>query len=553
MSGGAWISAATDVSGKAGPISLSTGVLSMSGGAWISASSLGRGDAGTIRVDASDSISLTDEGGERFSLDSILLRTLLGPASGIALPTGFFSGTVIAGNGGIIDLRAPQITVTDGAIVATSTVGGGNAGDVLLSGDRIRIANGGLVDSARLLGRGGAAGDVTLAASESIEVVGSRPGFGDASRVSSSSLGSGETGTVTLEAPRIVVDGGAVATTALRAPSRFSSQSQVGAGGDIKIAAGDLIVRGGGRVDASSFIDGPGGNIDVNARQSIVVEGAGSGIASRTGGPGTGGDVTLHAPDIDVTSGGEVSARSTPGLGDAGEIFASFAAEGLIGKPPAEATGKAGAISLQASEIHLLGGAITTNAATADGGDIGIVARDRLHLIHGEITATVNDGTGGNITIDPTFVILDQHSKVIAQAGTGTGGNIQITADVLLVSLESVISASSQFGTNGVVAIDSPEVDLAGTLSALPASFLDAASLLRQRCAQRAEAGAGSFVVAGTSALSASPDAPLEAASDGVLGTPAPDATLTGMVLGEDAEGRKIGVVIGCGLESQSS
>jgi large exoprotein involved in heme utilization and adhesion len=116
-----------------------------------------------------------------------------------------------------------------------------------------------------------------------------------------------------------------------------------------------------------------------------------------------------------------------------------------------------------------------------------------------------------------------------------------------------VISASSQFGTNGVVAIDSPEVDLAGTLSALPASFLDAASLLRQRCAQRAEAGAGSFVVAGTSALSASPDAPLEAVSDTVLGAAGPDETLIGMVLGEDAEGRKIGVVIGCGFASQSS
>jgi hypothetical protein len=98
-----------------------------------------------------------------------------------------------------------------------------------------------------------------------------------------------------------------------------------------------------------------------------------------------------------------------------------------------------------------------------------------------------------------------------------------------------------------------PEVDLAGTLSALPASFLDAASLLRQRCAQRAEAGAGSFVVAGTSAIDASPDAPLEAVSDGALGALAPDATLTGMVFGEDAEGRKIGMVVGCGLALRSS
>jgi hypothetical protein len=98
-----------------------------------------------------------------------------------------------------------------------------------------------------------------------------------------------------------------------------------------------------------------------------------------------------------------------------------------------------------------------------------------------------------------------------------------------------------------------PGVDLAGTLSALPASFLDAASLLRQRCAQRAEVGAGSFVVAGTSAIDASPDAPLEATSVDALGALAPDATLTGMMLGEDAEGRRIGMVVGCGSESGSS
>jgi large exoprotein involved in heme utilization and adhesion len=367
--------------------------------------------------------------------------------------------------------------------------------------------------------------------------------------VASATLGPGEAGTVTLEAPLIVVDGGAVVTTALRSPSGLEGR----AGGNITITAGDLVVRGGGDVDASSFVHGPGGNIEVNARKSIVVEGAGSEIASRTGGPGVGGDVTLHAPRIDVAKGGEVSARSTPGLGDVQEVFAGFAREGFIGTAPAEATGKAGAIALQANEVHLTNGAITTNAVTADGGNIDIVARDRLHLIHGEITATVNNGTGGNITIDPTFVILDQNSKVIAQAGTGTGGNIRITADVLLVSLDSVISASSQFGTNGVVAIHSPEVNLAGTLSALPASFLDAAALLRQRCAQRSQAGAGSFVVAGTPAIDASPDAPLEAVSTAVLGAPAPEATLTGMVLGEDAEGRSIGMVVGCGLESQSS
>ena len=53
----------------------------------------------------------------------------------------------------------------------------------------------------------------------------------------------------------ILSDGGAVATTALPFASGFAEGER---GGDILVRAGELLVRGGGRIDASSFIDGPG-------------------------------------------------------------------------------------------------------------------------------------------------------------------------------------------------------------------------------------------------------------------------------------------------------
>ncbi|MCX5739708.1 MAG: hypothetical protein NTZ61_14680, partial [Proteobacteria bacterium] len=243
MSGRALINAGTASVGDGGTIGLITGVLSMSGGAQINAGSVGSGDAGTVRVAARESISLSDDGGKPFSLLGILTRAIN--------PTSIFSSTTSVGNGGSITLVAPEIRVTDGALVATSSVGGGNAGDISLRGDHIRIANGGVVDSTSFeypgtMAPGGGAGNVTLEASERIDVIGSR--LGKNASVSSAT-GAGKPGTATLEAPLIVVDGGAVATTALPSPSGVEGT----AGGNITITAGDLVVRGGGRIDASSF------------------------------------------------------------------------------------------------------------------------------------------------------------------------------------------------------------------------------------------------------------------------------------------------------------
>ena len=130
-----------------------------------------------------------------------------------------------------------------------------------------------------------------------------------------------------------------------------------------------------------------------------------------------------------------------------------------------------------------------------------------LHLIDGEITASVSSGSGGNIVIDPVFVILEGESRIVAQAIEGSGGNISITTDALLASQESVISASSELGVQGTVEIHSPETDVAGTLASLPETILEAAALMKERCAARKGGeSAGSFVWTGRQGVSWSPD-----------------------------------------------
>jgi large exoprotein involved in heme utilization and adhesion len=132
-----------------------------------------------------------------------------------------------------------------------------------------------------------------------------------------------------------------------------------------------------------------------------------------------------------------------------------------------------------------------------------------VNLTNAEISTSVRAGTGdgGNISIDPEFVVLN-HSDITAQADVGNGGNIRIETENFVQSADSVVDASSRLGISGTVEITAPDADLSADIVTLPASFLDASSLLRQSCSART-ARAGSLVVRGRDRIPAPPDAPL--------------------------------------------
>ena len=69
-----------------------------------------------------------------------------------------------------------------------------------------------------------------------------------------------------------------------------------------------------------------------------------------------------------------------------------------------------------------------------------------------------------------------------------------------------MIQASSAQSIAGTIVIDSPDTDIAGSLTPLPESFLDASALLPQRCAVQRSASQSSFIVAGRGGLPPDPD-----------------------------------------------
>jgi large exoprotein involved in heme utilization and adhesion len=160
------------------------------------------------------------------------------------------------------------------------------------------------------------------------------------------------------------------------------------------------------------------------------------------------------------------------------------------------------------------GGGISTEAQSANGGNITLKVSDFLYLTKSQITASVNreTGSGGNIRIDPhpQLVILN-HSSIIAQAAEGQGGNININADLYIASTDSVVSATSARGISGTIEIIGPRVDVNGALVVLSSELRSAAQVLRNSCAAQAGLSQSNLVKAGRGGLPQDPDATLPA------------------------------------------
>ncbi|MGL5872030.1 MAG: filamentous hemagglutinin N-terminal domain-containing protein [Xenococcaceae cyanobacterium] len=114
--------------GKAGNIEITTGNLSLTNGARLSNSSSGIGDAGNITVNARGNVTIDgffqDENSNIFASG---LRSVVG------------SGAI--GNAGKIELNAANLSLTNGALIDSSTFGIGNAGNIAITAKSLTLDN----------------------------------------------------------------------------------------------------------------------------------------------------------------------------------------------------------------------------------------------------------------------------------------------------------------------------------------------------------------------------------------------------------------------------
>ena len=302
--------------GNAGNISANVGSLFVNNGASILSSSgivllnpdgtvvgpaVGSGNAGSINLTAADSISIA------------------GAGSGISTTT--FGN----GNAGSVSLSANQVNVQSGASVSSASggtlagqalVGSGNAGTVNMTGTDISVSGTGSTISTSTLGNGNG-GDVSLTAGRSVNIV-------NGGLVNADSLGgTGLAGNITIAAgDQIQMTSGSVSTRAvtadggnitLNAPRMIqltdsqvttSVESGFGGGGNITIDPEALILNN-SRVLANAF-GGPGGNINIIADVFLVNSGGQfptslTGIVDASSALSTPGTINIQANFTNVT------------------------------------------------------------------------------------------------------------------------------------------------------------------------------------------------------------------------------------------------------------
>ena len=428
-----FISSGSAGTGNAGRIDIKANQITIKDGGNISTNNRnGSAGGGVINIKSS-SLSLSGQFiGTRVN-KSVLFKNQISTIS---------SSTRGVGHAGNVMIETDLLKV-DGAIIRTQTHGEGNAGEINI---RANIANisGGTMIVGTTLGKGHG-GNINIEITDMLSIVGRRTSLpfqvGDIilqnnpTAITSSTRENGQAGVISISAPIIILDKGAIIQAAT---------SGSGSAGTIKINAKELWITNGGQISSSN-------DELINGKVFI--------------GTGEGGSVFVQTDNLTLDNRSDITASS-------------------VGSN----SGNAGNITIQAKTINVTeGSSINSSTQNAGGGNITLTIPNLVYLQEGEMTTSVHGGSGdgGNITIEnPTFVVMDK-GKIIAQADEGHGGNIYIKSGQFITSPDSLVSASSRLGLDGEVNIDSPVMDMNGFLVVLPGGLLDASHLMKTPCNQR--------------------------------------------------------------------
>ncbi|MEQ9370990.1 MAG: filamentous hemagglutinin N-terminal domain-containing protein [Coleofasciculus chthonoplastes F3-SA18-01] len=436
----------------------------------------------------------------------------------------------------------------------SQTNGFGDAGNLTINTDKLIIRNGGLVSASTILSSGDG-GILTVNAAESIDIIGTTPEGNFPSAIGNIARGTGDAGNIFVNTQRLMIrDGGAIGTTTFsqgdggdltvnasesidiigkaavgEIPSAisvdtFSLLPDAGNAGNLQVNTRQLRIEDGAFISASTFGAGQGGNLQVNADESITlrgrsIDGFPSGLYAQGFGTGNAGDLQVNTDQLRVEDGARVTV-ATGTIADDTQLIATSLSFGLglEVKFSDQVTGNAGTMQINANSIQLdHQGSLIARTISGEGGNINLQVEDLIEMRRNSLISAEafgGQGDGGNITIDTEFVVAieDENSDIVADAFGGNGGNITITAQNIF-GLEfrpqrtpkSDITASSEFGLDGTVEINTPDVDPSRELNQLPTKPIDVRGLVGQVCQADAGLNQSSFVVTGRGGLPPKP------------------------------------------------
>ncbi|MEO0536700.1 MAG: filamentous hemagglutinin N-terminal domain-containing protein [Cyanobacteria bacterium P01_A01_bin.123] len=376
----------------------------------------------------------------------------------------------------------------------------GIGGSISIRADNVFISSSTInTDTGGVDGQPGEPGNILLQGLESI-VLEDNGSFGLQSQtffdISASTTGTSNAGSITVDAPLVIVDNTTIGT--LSDPVLFDASSQPGDGGIVRILASELQVINESEISASTRGSGNAGSVIIEDADIVRFDNSFASTEVGSEASGDGGVVRVSARLVELVNGSEIRATST-GQGNAGNVILSID-----------------------ETLRAVDGSVLTNAENTSGGAIDISASVIRLLGDSDITTFVNDGDGGggSITIRSDSVIAFDDSDILAFSIDGRGGNITIEApyffgdsfepappntDPRTLDNNDRVDVNASGAVNGV--IDIPDVSLIqNNLSELADTLVDPNTLTAGSCIARTDQSDGYFITTGTDGLPLRPN-----------------------------------------------
>ncbi len=408
--------------------------------------------AGNIQIQAGQSVKLLES-----TINSV-------PSMGAVVQT--------TGN---IDIQVGDIILVQSGFLQTQSTG--SAGNINLMARQILLdgtLGQSLLAADTQLFSMGDAGDITLSATDSVELIGDEPGpfiifdpqqlgfsrvielgFGETT-IQATAFGSGLSGTIEVNADQLTIRDGALIANAA---SLFNNEGEPG---DVTINVNDLYLSGFSILATGTVGSLDGGRLEINSDRIRLDDGAGIGVSSVFG-TGNAGELIIRTNDLVVAGGSAIAANSLGGgssglldiqaqsiLVDGTSVDNSFSSSLLTDVSPTS-TGPGGSLNIQTNTLEVLNGG-QIRASTQGSENAG-----NLNIIADQVTVS---GTSPN----------NAPSTIEAQStGIGDAGNIHLEADQLTIRDQATISTQSLQGNGGDIFLGLDEVLLLrqqGTISA---------------------------------------------------------------------------------------
>ncbi|TYQ31338.1 filamentous hemagglutinin N-terminal domain-containing protein [Pseudanabaena sp. UWO310] len=401
-----------------------------------------------------------------------------------------------------------NIQMSQRALVASR---GTSLGSIQMQGKQVSLSGGSIAVVQNIGSQ--KAGDITINATESLQVIGMSPDFLSSSGVVNETTAAGGAGNIFINTPQLMIDKGAIVMDRTFSNAQggnitvkakeigvggiqsgnpavnpifgvlIAATFGAGQGGDLSLSTDKLTIFGGGNVGTRTFSKGTGGNVNVIA-DSVMVSSLDalpnnstiiSLLSANTFSSGHAGNLQLDTRTLSIQDGGLVSV-STVSTGSAGSLTInaseSIDVSGvkdsqnpsyigavartfvLTNNPTSQAD--AGNITINTPTLMVRNGGtvIAENQVLGDAGTLSINA-NTIQLDNGRLSTSTKVGEGGNINLQVRDLLLLRHGSLISAeaGGAGNGGNISINSPVILGIENSDIIANAIRGAGGNINI----------------------------------------------------------------------------------------------------